>query len=117
MGEVIVYKTQEICSGNECIEVKQPAYFEVVLRPEYDKKCAELDEQLRINGIGQERELKLMAEIESLKKRLLDFENSIPVDDVRALIQAIKAADSGAQIHYALEKFTAKHGSKLNKER
>lgn len=105
----------------------QPPFDEwLVLKSDYDKKCAELDEQLRLNGIGQQRELKLMTEIESLKKRLLDFENSIPVDDVRKLVDSLRGnhssypclnTDSKCVVCMALEQFTAKHGSKLNKGR
>lgn len=57
---------------------------------------------------------------------LRELENSIPVDDVRKLVDSLRGnhssypclnTDSKCVVCMALEQFTAKHGSKLNKEK
>lgn len=53
----------------------------------------EIAEQCRLNAMGQEREAKLMAEVERLRKELIEMEHELCAEQAEALNQHIRAED------------------------
>lgn len=83
-------KTTEPCKRHDCkrVRAEMQAVVERV-QAERDAALAECYEQARLNGMGAEREARLMAEVERLRK--LEQEQDSLREDVDAL-QSVAAA-------------------------
>lgn len=83
-------KTTEPCKRHDCkrVRAEMRAVVERV-QAERDAALAECNEQARLNGMGAEREARLMAEVERLRK--LVQEQDALREDVDAL-QSVAAA-------------------------
>lgn len=69
---LIIKERDELRAENELLKQSktQPEAEIGLLKESNDKLCAELDEQCRLNGMGAQRELKLMTELATYQKQL-----------------------------------------------